>query len=408
MLALGGYLKKKENLSARLGDVLSCMYLASMVLKHHENQGSPEDELPIVEWSCRHLLYDAQEQLHAFLRNFPNRFLAGLMRLLIFPRGQTYFAPSDRLGRSISDLIMNPTEARERLCRGIYKTVEPTNPLGLLQEALTLSLTAEPIGKRIRVEGQKTGKVTALDLPGQITQSLALGLITETEAAMLREYDRKVMDLINVDDFAPHELGVSAQPRTVVGSATARQRPGRLNRLGEPEPATPAPELPAPRSAPVTRCLNCNAVLNGVYCSECGQRMQLRRLTMGALFNDFLHDLTDLDSRVWRTLIALLTKPGKLTNEFIAGRRTLYLPPFRLYLVLSLIFFSSSVGGPNDLVFEGPGKTSQEPGRGVKEAMARLEKRSSTLPKRTSADQAAESAPKSATGDSKPAGPNAL
>jgi acyl-CoA dehydrogenase len=212
MLALGGYLKKKENLSARLGDVLSCMYLASMVLKHHENQGSPEDELPIVEWSCRHLLYDAQEQLHAFLRNFPNRFLAGLMRLLIFPRGQTYFAPSDRLGRSISDLIMNPTEARERLCRGIYKTVEPTNPLGLLQEALTLSLTAEPIEKRIRVEGQKTGKVTALDLPGQITQSLALGLITETEAAMLREYDRKVMDLINVDDFAPHELGVSAQP----------------------------------------------------------------------------------------------------------------------------------------------------------------------------------------------------
>ena len=212
MLALGGYLKKKENLSARLGDVLSCMYLASMVLKHHENQGSPEDELPVVEWGCRHLLFHAQEQLHAFLRNFPNRFLAGLMRLFIFPRGQTYFAPSDRLGRSISDLIMNPTEARERLCRGIYKTVEPANPLGLLQEALTLSITAEPIEKRIRVEGQKTGKVTALDLPGQITQSLALGIITETEAAMLREYDRKVMDLINVDDFAPHELGVSAEP----------------------------------------------------------------------------------------------------------------------------------------------------------------------------------------------------
>ncbi len=212
MLALGGYLKKKENLSARLGDVLSCMYLASMVLKHHENQGSPEDELPIVEWGCRHLLFHAQEQLHAFLRNFPNRFLAGFMRFFIFPRGQTYFAPSDRLGRSISDLIMNPTEARDRLCRGVYKTVEPNNPLGLLQEALTLSLTAEPIEKRIRVEGQKTGKVTALDLPGQITQSLALGLITETEAAMLREYDRKVMDLINVDDFAPHELGVSTQP----------------------------------------------------------------------------------------------------------------------------------------------------------------------------------------------------
>ena len=78
MLTLGGYLKKKENLSARLGDVLSCMYLASMVLKHHENQGRQEEDLPIVEWACRNLLYQAQEQLHGFLRNFPNRFLGGV------------------------------------------------------------------------------------------------------------------------------------------------------------------------------------------------------------------------------------------------------------------------------------------------------------------------------------------
>ena len=78
MLTLGGYLKKKENLSARLGDVLSAMYLASMVLKHHENQGRPAEDLPIVEWACRNQLYKAQEQLHDFLRNFPNRFLAGV------------------------------------------------------------------------------------------------------------------------------------------------------------------------------------------------------------------------------------------------------------------------------------------------------------------------------------------
>ena len=221
MLTLGGYLKKKENLSARLGDVLSYMYLASMVLKHHENQGRPEEDLPFVEWACRDLLYRAQEQLHSFLRNFPNRFLASFMRFFIFPRGQTYFAASDRLGRSIADLIMNPTEARERLCRGVYRTVEPSNPLGLLQEALTLAVTAEPIEKRIRVEGTKTGKVTALDLPGQITQSVAEGIITETEAALLRDFDRKVMDLINVDDFASHEIGAAMQPaeQTSLGSA---------------------------------------------------------------------------------------------------------------------------------------------------------------------------------------------
>ncbi len=85
MLALGGYLKKKETLSARLGDVLSAMYLASMVLKHHENQGREAADLPLVEWACRSLLYQAQEQLHLFLRNFPNRPLAAFMRLLHFP-----------------------------------------------------------------------------------------------------------------------------------------------------------------------------------------------------------------------------------------------------------------------------------------------------------------------------------
>jgi acyl-CoA dehydrogenase len=210
MLALGGYLKKKEGLSARLGDVLSCMYLACMVLKHHENQGQPEEDLPIVEWACRNLLYHAQEQLHGFLRNFPNRLLAGLMRALIFPRGRIYSAPGDRLGRKVASLVTSPTEARERLCQYIYWTLEAGNPLGLLQEALLLAVELEPLEKRIRVEGVKTGKVTALDPPGQIQQALSVGLISETEAAALRDFDRKIMDLINVDDFEPQALGTQA------------------------------------------------------------------------------------------------------------------------------------------------------------------------------------------------------
>ena len=100
MLVFGGYLKKKESISARLGDVLSAMYLASMVLKHHEDQGQPAEELPVVEWACRELLYQAQEQLHSVLRNFPSRWrwVAWLMRVLIFPRGLTYFAPAIRSG----------------------------------------------------------------------------------------------------------------------------------------------------------------------------------------------------------------------------------------------------------------------------------------------------------------------
>src|ERR1700731_4503579 len=212
MLTLGGYLKKKESLSARLGDVLSCMYLASMVLKHHENQGRQEEDLPIVEWACRNLLYHAQEQLHGFLRNFPNRPLAGAMMALILPRGRAYSAPGDRLGRKVAGLVTSPTEARERLCQYIYWTLEPANPLGLLQEALLLAVQLEPLEKRIRVEGVNTGKVTALDLPGRIQQALAAGIVSETEAAALRDYDRKVMDLIHVDDFEPHELGALSAP----------------------------------------------------------------------------------------------------------------------------------------------------------------------------------------------------
>jgi acyl-CoA dehydrogenase len=73
-----------------------------------------------------------------------------------------------------------------------------------------LSAAAEPLEKRIRVDGVKTGRVTALDLPGQITQAAALGIINQTEAQLLRDYDAKVLDIINVDDFAPHELGVGA------------------------------------------------------------------------------------------------------------------------------------------------------------------------------------------------------
>jgi acyl-CoA dehydrogenase len=207
MLALGGYLKKKETLSGRLGDVLSAMYLASMVLKHHDNQGRPEDDLPLVEWACRSLLYQAQEQLHQFLRNFPYRPLAALMRVVIFPRGLSYFPPGDRAGRQIAALVMSPCAARERLCAPVYNTLAPHNALGLLQEALVLAEAAEILEKRIRVEGVKTGKVTALDLPAQITQSLQLGIISESEAASLRSFDAKVMDLVNVDDFAPHEIG---------------------------------------------------------------------------------------------------------------------------------------------------------------------------------------------------------
>jgi acyl-CoA dehydrogenase len=199
--------------------VLSAMYLASMVLKHFENQGRPAADLPLVEYACRTLLYNAQEQLHSFLRNFPVRWLAAIMRFVIFPRGLTYSAPSDRMNPEIAELVMSPGEARERLCHYIYRTPEPGNHLGLVQQALELAIAAEPLEKKIRVEGVKTGIVKALELPGQIREALAAGIVTEAEAAQLREYDRKVMEIINVDDFESHELAAGGAVESATGGA---------------------------------------------------------------------------------------------------------------------------------------------------------------------------------------------
>jgi acyl-CoA dehydrogenase len=217
MLTLGGYLKKKESISARLGDVLSSMYLASMVLKYHEDQGSPAADLPIIEWSCRELLYQAQEQLHGVLRNFPVRPMAWLMRLFIFPRGRTYFAPGDRLGRAVAGLVQVAGESRDRLAAGIYREQHDGNPLGQLQRALELAPEAELIEKKLRIAGVKTGLISALELPGQIEQGLALGIISAAEAASLRDYDRLVMDIVNVDEFAAAELGTGSGAPAVAG-----------------------------------------------------------------------------------------------------------------------------------------------------------------------------------------------
>ena len=220
MLTLGGGLKKRELLSARLGDVLSSMYLASCVLKHFENQGRRATDLPLVEWSVRTLMYQAQEALHAFLRNLPNRFVAGLLRFFIFPRGRTYSAPADELGGKIVDIVTTSGNARERLCQYAYKALEPGNPLGLLQEALELAEAHAPLEKRLR-QAHKEGLIRSEYLGLQIDEALTAEVITAEEAASLRDYHEKVFDLLSVDDFAPGELGRQTGERPDLGSTRA-------------------------------------------------------------------------------------------------------------------------------------------------------------------------------------------
>jgi len=95
-------------------------------------------------------------------------------------------------------------------------------------------------------------------------------------------------------------------------------------------------------------CLNCGAHLTGQYCGQCGQRAVGRFISIWQLLRDAFGDLFELDSRLWRTMIPLLNRPGLLTKDYLQGRRARYMPPFRMYLVLSLLFFVVAFFNPRD------------------------------------------------------------
>ncbi len=102
------------------------------------------------------------------------------------------------------------------------------------------------------------------------------------------------------------------------------------------------------RQKAIESCLNCGATLRGQYCGDCGQRAASRLISIWELLRDAFGDLFELDSRLWRTLIPLMTRPGQLTRDYLRGRRARYMPPFRSYLVLSIVFFLIAFFDPRD------------------------------------------------------------
>jgi hypothetical protein len=114
---------------------------------------------------------------------------------------------------------------------------------------------------------------------------------------------------------------------------------------------------------PSEACLNCGTALNGQYCGHCGQRSSNRLISVWELLRDAFGDLLELDSRLWRTLLPLLLRPGQLTREYLEGRRTRYMPPFRMYLVLSIVFFLVAFFDPREelgFLFEPEAQTDSQ------------------------------------------------
>jgi len=115
-----------------------------------------------------------------------------------------------------------------------------------------------------------------------------------------------------------------------------------------------SPDIPLSESR---NCLNCGTNLRGQYCGHCGQRSRSRLISLWELVSDAFGDLFEVDSRLWRTIVPLVFRPGRLTRDYLEGKRARFMPPFRMYLVLSLVFFIVAFFDPREelsLLYEPP------------------------------------------------------
>lgn len=209
MAVLGGSLKRRERMSARLGDVLSQLYLASATLKRYDDEGRHEADLPLVHWGVQDALNKAEKAMDDLLSNFPNRLVAGVIRLMVFAGGQHCPAPSDRLDHKLAKMLQVPSATRTRLGRGQYLAPSQHNPAGQLEQALQDVMAAEVIHDRLCKQHKKHFSFTRLDALAK--QALEQGWIDDKEAEVLKRAEQSRLRSINVDEFEADALAVPAK-----------------------------------------------------------------------------------------------------------------------------------------------------------------------------------------------------
>jgi acyl-CoA dehydrogenase len=207
MMLLGGELKRRERLSARLGDVLSNLYLASAALKRYHDLESPDHMAPLFRWAMEESLGQSERALDELLDNFPNRLLGGLLRVVVFPFGRRHKGPSDRLDAEVAAVIGrakgDPT--LEELLQGCYRPQSEEDPVGALQHAADLLAAAQPLHKKLH-GAFKQGQLNPA--PGEhiIDAALEAGVLQAGEAQTLRAAEAARRKVIDVDDFDKEEL----------------------------------------------------------------------------------------------------------------------------------------------------------------------------------------------------------
>jgi alkylation response protein AidB-like acyl-CoA dehydrogenase len=201
MMILGGALKRKERISARLGDMLSQLYLASAVLKYFNDHGKPASDVDYVKWSVEMCLYETQVACEELLNNFPMKWVGKILHWIIFPYGRSYKKPSDILYHKIVKTMLTPSALRDRLTQHCFIGKRDNDPVLRLDTALMQMQTVEPLWKKLQ-KGIREGIVPKrADFCDQVKSALKAGIITEEEANALNEFSNLHKEVIKVNEF---------------------------------------------------------------------------------------------------------------------------------------------------------------------------------------------------------------
>nr|WP_298145212.1 acyl-CoA dehydrogenase [uncultured Pseudomonas sp.] len=211
MMLLGGELKRRERLSARLGDVLSYLYLASAALKRYHDQGYPDYLRPLLNWAMEESLGRAECALEELLGNFPNRFLGCALWMLVFPFGRRHKGPSDALDAQVAEIIGRNSgdPALEEILLGCYRPQGEQDPVGALQQAMDLLQSVRPLQEKLD-DALKAGQLHDGAQHDVISAAVASGVLNDEEAARLRQAEAARRAVIDVDDFTKEQLTLAA------------------------------------------------------------------------------------------------------------------------------------------------------------------------------------------------------
>jgi acyl-CoA dehydrogenase len=215
LLVMGGSMKRREKLSARLGDILAQMYLMSATLKRYEAEGRQQADAPLAHWAIWDAMYKAQQAFEGVIANFPNRFIGTFLYRSIFPWGFPYVVPSDELGHQVAKAMITPSATRDRLTSECFLPNSADDPVGAIELALKATLEAEPIEAKIRA-AEKAGRFEAnprANVRDIAAVAAECGAITAAEFEVMKRRNTLRDIVVRVDDF-PFDLNVAtANPR---------------------------------------------------------------------------------------------------------------------------------------------------------------------------------------------------